>query len=375
MDDQAASEGLLLRQCEQIDGETENARKDIEKNWNDNIKQVRGDQWRLKRNPYFLANVIKNQVNRKTGYLTEVKAQFKVSAIKPNLQQASSVIYNDARAILDRSNSEDAFYRLAKFGMTLGSGFLGAMYDPLEDDIEVAFYDPRRVYIDKWITSAADLDKAQYLRIDTVLPLADIRRRFPGRGQNVKPDEKFSTYSEKSRGRLSVANSVLSEMPYPYRPRGVGISGPIPRAEIREYWIRDPQLNTQGEPLFSGGRHVIRAGKTILIDEANPYWDGTWPLVMFEWDVDYDSPWGMDEIQDLKRLQEAINRMGDAWIRNLLLGSNFRIVADLDALEPDQWKELDNEAGLIIRKKPQRQFDYQAPVQDTGVIPNSFWEY
>jgi len=358
----------VLRFLDEIDGEAEASRKEISRDWEENIRQVRGDQWRIKRSPYFLANIVKNQVRRKVGSLTEVKPQFQVRALQSLLNDASLVLHNVTKALLDRTSSDDAIYRVCHFGMTLGSAFMNTAYDPVLGDVDLSFIDPRRVWLDPTITSAADIDRrAQYVRLDTVLPLTEIRARFPGRGQLVKPDEKLSSYSMTgSRTRLSVISSVLQSMPRVYRPGQSTKSGPIPRAQVREYWVIDPQLDWHGFRMFPGRRHFIRAGNVILDDRVSPSWDGGVPLEMFEWDVDYDSPWGLPEVGDLRRLQEALNRMGDSWVRNVLLGSNFRVVADVDAIDPDQWDKLDNEAGLVIRKRPNRQFEYQPPAIDAA---------
>lgn len=361
----------LLRWLDALDSEGEATRREVSRSWDENIRQVRGDQWRIKRPPYFLANMIKNQMKRKIASLTESKPEFKVSSRKPGLENVSRILYYSAKAIFDQSHTQDAMYRACQFAFTMGAGFFETVYEPEIDDIVVRYVDPRRVYIDPGITQSGDLERAQYTRLDSITPLADLRRRFPGRGSLVQADERYSSHSEGSKGRTSLLSAALTMMPRPFKSGHATKSGPIPRCEVREYWIRDPQINLEGNLLFPGGRHVIRAGNIILRDEPNPYWDGKPTLDMFEWDTDFESPWGMDEVQDLRRLQESINRMGDAWVRNILLGSNFRIVADVDALDPEQWDKLDNEAGLIIRKKPTRQFEYQPPIPDSGAIPNA----
>jgi len=350
----------LIRFLDAIDSEAESTKREVSRPWEENIRQVQGEQWKIKRAPYFLANIIKNQVKRKVSAITEMRPQIRISAQKPGLTKAASVLYNSARSIFDRNETDDTFYRLCMFAMTLGPGFLSTTYDPIEDDIMISFVDPRNVYLDPGVRASSHLRQAQYVRIDTPISLADIRRRFPGRGALVQPDERLSSYAEKS--RTSLISAALSMLPRPYHPGVSRKTGPIPRAELREYWINDPQINTEGEPLFPGGRHVIRSGNLILVDESNQYWDGEWPIDMFEWDVEFDHPWGTGDIGDLRRLQEAINRMGDSWIKNLLLGGNFRVIADMDALDPDQWDRLDNDAGLIVRKKPNRQFDYHPPI-------------
>lgn len=345
-----------------IDEEADASVRDRHKVWEENIKQVKGDQWRFKRAPFFLANVIKNQVRRKVATLTESKPQIQVRARRPNLDKSSSILYNCSKAIFDRNHTDDAIYRVSQFGMTMGCAFMGIFHNKIHDDIDLVFIDPRRVRLDPMITAAADLDQAQYIRLDTVLPLHQIKTAFPGHGARVVPDERLSSFTPSTRTSRSLYPMTAGSLPRPYRHGSPTKVGAIPRAEIREYWIKDPQLNHLGNELFPGGRHIIRCGNVVLVDEVNSYLDGAWPLEMFEWDVDYESPYGLDEVQDLRRIQEALNRIGDSWVHNILIGSNFRIVADLDALDPDQWDKLDNEAGLIIRKKPNRTIEYQPPV-------------
>lgn len=360
-----------LRFLDSLDGEAEAAKRDISRSWEENLRQLRGDQWRVRRSPYFLANIINNQIKRKAGFITESKPQVRVSATKIGLTKSATILYNAIRSIMDQNNTQDALYRMVYGAGGLGCGFLGSPYNPVTGDVELTNIDPRRVFIDPAIETSSKLGEAQYVRIDTVMTLADIRRRFVGRGALVKPDERFSSFPESSQRRTSQTAPSISMMPRPYRPGGTRRSGPIPRAELKEYWIRDPQINHEGDLLFPGGRHIIRAADIVLKDEANPYWDGGWPIDMFEWDVDIDHPWGIDEVQGLRRLQEAINRMGDAWVRNLLIGSNFRVIGDLDALDPDQWDKLDNEAGLVIRKKPARELRYDPPVPPDPNTPGA----
>jgi len=367
----SSEEREVLKFLDAVDAEAEADKNEVSRPWAENLRQVRGDQWRIERAPYFMANIIKNQVKRKVAGLTESKPQITVSARKAGLSKSEQVVYNSVKAIWDRSQTEDALYRMAFFGMSVGCGFLRTVYDPIRDDVFIEFVDPRRVFIDPALSSMSCLDDAQYIRVDTVAPLADIRLRFPGRGQAVKSDEKYSSYNPAPKTRTSVIASVLQAMPRVYKPGGSPKAGPIPRAELSEYWIADLSIGHDGGLLFPGGRRIVRAGNVLLVDEANPYWDGKQPLEGFEWDIDFDKPWGMDDVQDLRRLQEAINRAGDAWIKNLLVGSNFKIIADLDALDQDQWDKVTNEAGLTIKKKPQREFRYEPPVQLGAEVPQA----
>jgi len=225
----------LLRFLDAMDSEGESIKREVARSWDENIRQVRGDQWRLRRPPYFLANVIKNQMKRKIASLTEVKPRFRIGSKEPGRELAANELYQACKAILDQSHVQDSWYRMAQFGFTTGSAFIQTTYDPVIDDIVLSYIDPRRVYIDPGLMAASELGTAaQYIRIDTIMALADIRRRFPGRGSLVKPDERYSSYAEGyPKGRTSLMSSVLSMMPRPFKWGQPVKVGPIPRTEVR----------------------------------------------------------------------------------------------------------------------------------------------
>ena len=203
-----SSDAKVIQFLDSLDSESEAAKKDIQQKWEENIRQVRGDQWRLKRSPYFLANIIKNQVRRKVATLTESKPQIQVRSRKGNLHKSANILYNAAKALFEKNNTDETIYRVAQFGMTMGSAFIGVFFNKAIDDIEIVFIDPRRVYLDPAITAAADLDKAQYIRMDSVVPLAEIRQNFPGRGTLVQPTTKPGMYgSNNPRSRWSIVSA------------------------------------------------------------------------------------------------------------------------------------------------------------------------
>lgn len=357
----------ILRFLDGLDSESASAREYAGKHWEESLRQLRGDQWRMNRPPHFMANIIRNQVERKVAALTEVKPTIKVVGTKPGISNAAFVINQAIKSIWDLNQMDSVLYRLGMTGMTLGSGFLYTYYDPSLNnflgDIAIRHIDPRRMLIDPMVMEAEHLHQAAYMCMETFDTLGNIRQRFPGRGMLVTPDRKYSSFiSEKHRSQnVGVLSSVLRSFPQIFKPGPAIKEGPIPRATMREYWLRDPQLGQDGQPLFPTGRRIIRAGDIILSDEKNPYWDGMFPIDMFDWNLDFDSPWGIGEVNELRRLQEAFNRIGDGIIRNALLSNNVKVIADMDALEPDKWDELTNEGGIIIKKRPGRELTYEMP--------------
>jgi hypothetical protein len=367
------NETQLLKFLDGLDMEGESARSIISKNWDESLRQLRGDQWRMGRSPHFMANIIRNQVEKKVASLTEVKPTVKVVPGKIGIGNAAHIINQAIKAIWDRNLLDMALHRMAMTAMTLGSSFISTYYDPAANnyigDIAIRPIDPRRVWIDPAITEAERLREASYIITESFDTLGNIRMRFPGRGMGVKSDMRYTaslmTRHKQSSGLMS---AVLRSFPQVFKPGGGVKEGPIGRAVVREYWIRDPQLGQDGKMLFPTGRHIIRSGDIVLADEANPYWDGMWPIDMFDWSMDFDSPWGLGEVSELRRIQEAFNRIGDGIIRNALLSNNIKVIADMDALEPDKWDELTNEGGIIIKKRPGREISYDMPKEMPGYL-------
>lgn len=359
----------LLKFLDALEDEGRAAREYSAKHWDESIRQLRGDQWRMARNPHFTMNIIRNQVERKVSALTEVKPTLKVSPTKQGLDNAAQIMNQSIKALWDMQQVDQTLHRLCVSAMTLGSGFLTTYWDPAANnytgEIMIRMIDPRKVIIDPGVTEAEHLKYAAYVMTESFDTLNNIRMRYPGRGLLVKPDKKYSSqlharHQQAGRGGAGILSAVMRSMPTVFRNNPVK-EGPIARAEIREYWVSDPQLGQDGQPAFPTGRHIIRSGDVILRDEVNPFWDGMWPIDMMDWNMDFDSPWGLGEVQELRRIQEAFNRIGDGLVRNSLLSNNVKVIADMDALEPDKWDELTNEGGIVIKKRPGREITYDFP--------------
>ena len=364
------AERTLLDTLNAMDGEAEAAKKDVQKRWTENLKLARGEgQWKASRQPLFLMNMIRRQCQRKVAQLTESKPTFSVVSRLKHLMTASKVLNETCKAILESQEFYLTVERLARFGYHMGNGFLYTAYDPTLDfgqgDVGIYTLDPRYVYLDPAATEAAHLQRqASYVRWDVVTTLAQVRRDYPGRGALVTPDERYSEYEEiKGMGSTGVVSAALNLLPRPFRPRAASKRGPIDRVVLKTYWYQDPDRET-----WPGGREIIRAGDIILKDRPNKYWDQLLPIDMVDWDMDLDHPWGHDDVQDVKKLQEALNRLGDAIMRNALFNSQAWVIADVDALDAETWNKVTTEGGLIVKKRPTREFKRESPPQLPGYL-------
>jgi hypothetical protein len=105
----------------------------------------------------------------------------------------------------------------------------------------------------------------------------------------------------------------------------------------------------------------VVAGGTVLVDEPNPYWHRLYPIEMLDWGVESEHLWGVSEVKHLRSAQSAIERLASQMLRNATLMNNLKVVADMNALDPDQWDALTNRPAIILRKRPNTQIQFESP--------------
>lgn len=341
-----------------IDSEITTNRR--ERKWEDRAEswlQWRTGQKTGRGNPIFAANILGNLVDRKVALLTQAKPEIRASARKPDLGESSEVLTNTSRAILDQNNFDALVERAGDLACTFGYVGFNTAWDPNADfgqgDIVISALDPRLVAFDERIKSTLDMPSAMYIRIRRPMALLDVRRIWKARGALVKPDESVSSYR---------SDFAPVSDPYAKRPLRTSSlrSSAYPYTWVDEYWVRDDQRGDDGEYLFPDGRVIHRGtGGIVLDDGPNPYWDGGWPTDIWDWRLDPDSALGRSDVAELQKLQETYQRLGNSIAQNTLLSAVLTIVADVNALDPEQWKLLDNRAARIIKKKPGKEFKFE----------------
>jgi len=243
-------------------------------------------------------------------------------------------------------------------------------------DIDFIVKDPRSISFDPAITRGSDLDQAEYIKIEEIIPMDIIKARYGPKADEIKADARVSTFADNF--QTNFQRGLLRSAVERVTGKTLDRSGPVQRVILKEYYIKDRRRTLKGDGLlpiiddltksaedggvpFPGGRRVIRVGNTILEDTFNPYWDGMAPIDMLSWKLDPETPWSADEVGSVKRLQEAINRSGDAYAGNLYKNSIVRAVLDYGALTPTERNKLSDMAGQIIEKAPGRQLDIMVP--------------
>ncbi len=375
----------LIKILTLVDEECETQRAKLVQRAKDNLEIVRGPgQWKMKRNPYFLYNVIEKNIEAKVSKLAEVKPTIRIMPDRPGVEESCEVIQQCVEAIWDNRHMESRIERLGYFGAIMGAGFAGTPFNRElnngDGDIDFVARDPRSVGFDTAIVDSTDIDQGEFVQIQDVMPLDIIQHTFAGRGSMVTRDDRLSVFDEPGKSTLGAIKTAIQRW-QGGASKGQVKGSAIPRCMVKEFWLKDRRDSCEdsgifpiiegltkyaenGKP-FPGGRRILTSmgdgGMIILNDEYNPYWDGAPPTDMLSWRVDLESAWGPDEVQRMKRVQEAINRIGDAYTKNMILNSVERMVVDKGALDKDELEKLSNEAAQIIYKNPGREFKHDVP--------------
>lgn len=373
------SESELINFLDQLDEEGQTANEELSKRFAENIDLFRGKQWKSKTTPTFINNIIEQAISDKIGKLSESKPEITVLPVVDGLGKSAELLTKVCSSIWDKRRLEYKTERLALFGALAGAAFMGTPYNPRLSnglgDVDIVIKDPRSCLIDISVCASEDADLGEYCRVEDFIPLDIIRAEYPGRGALVTPSERASGYDSKQND--STAAKIRGAYTRMMKGKQQDTRSAIPKAIIREYYIQDRRASIEdlgvvpivenltehaenGIP-FPGGRRIIRAGNVILKDTFNPYWDGAYPIDMMSWKLDVESAWGQDDVQGVKRMQEALNRIGDAYTKTTIMNAVTRVVMETNALSPTERNKLSNEVVQIIEKAPGRSFEYQVP--------------
>ena len=321
--------------------------------WTADIAQARGEQWGdPKSSPMFLANYISNLLLKKQALLTESKPILDVLVKSPGLYETSVVLKKTMDGLWDELKVQIALEQSAAFLETLGHFFWRIFWDPTANfglgDIAITAIDPRLMRLDPGITHVYDLQEGQYIIEDEIVPYGWVCKHFPKVASNVEPNVNLSIL-----GNDQAQKGFFKRWLYK-RSADIADSA-MPRVWIRRYWITDPALDDDDKPMFPGGRLIIRTGDDVILnpseetEQQNPYFDGLWPYEMLDNRPDIDHPFGKSEVEPLKRLQEAVNRMGHTVVRSMIKNTDW-VMSDANALTPDTIAALKQLEQVVIEK-------------------------
>ena len=362
-EERARAENLILTFLSSIENEAISAKEDRYGEWERNLDYVEGKQWDSGPRPAGLAQVTINSlwrlIRQEAALLTDAKPTVKVVARSPKLFEAANTLNKLVQAVFQKEHVDllivRAVFDLAVFGVSYWKVIWDAMANGGLGDVVIRRIDPRTILVD----DVANLVDAQYIGHITDVPLAEVRRRFPGRGMLVNATTRPGT--------LPIRISAK------YRGSRTNLMAPsaVARAQLREWWIKDPSL--EGDSFrFPGGRVITAADNIILQDMASPYilpWPGPW--VKFSLPSPQDTAWPPASVSHLVELQKYVNLVMSNILDQVRFVTQGVWLMDADALPPESKKKLMRPIppATLIEKVPGKEVRWErlADVSPTAI--------
>ncbi len=372
--------GALNEYLDNIESESSRATKEYRQDWEELIRWYRGLQWQQKLPSHripFTANYTNVTVKRLVALMTDTKPTIDVHSRASGLSELTGEVLVPAlRALWDEQGCDQRFAgSVLPLSIITGACGVNIGFDPTVGslgEISINIVDPRSMILDPAVTRTVDLDHAEYSGFQTVVSLSRLRQLFPRAAMDVKPDAQVSRFLDRQQGVGSGIDSPGHRIVAKILRQGATESYAVPRVRVQEFFIRDTRTVKEFPKEFQehcfergltlddmpwpGGRRIVRAGenKKILYDGPNRYIDGKTPLVMYDWGLETEHPWGASEVKLIKSLQAILNKLGSSIVENAIKMNNNIWIGDRDALEKREWGELNDAPGLLVKVKPGR---------------------
>ena len=307
---------------------------------------------------YFDCNFVGAFIDRMVAQLTDNRPIIRLENRKAGISKVARSVEKVIQCVWDESKVQRGLFKLANNAAVNRSAGLYTGFDTETDTPVVELLRIAQVLVDPNVVESGQLDSAEYVRIERVMPLAEIRAKFPGRGSLVKSDVNISQLGQEPKKRSSMLDGLRST---------TTTRDTIPRARVYEWFIQDRATSDTGDRLFPSYRRIICSDDVVLWDGPNPFWDGRIPVDWFDWMVDPEHIWGHGESARLRKMQLAFNQLIDGLIENQLLTNIISIVGDADSLPPEMWKKLQNiKSSLLLQKKNRNSTLNVTPPQPFG---------
>lgn len=345
----------LISFLAKLDEEAKSWKGVWDKRWDRNVSSLRNEmKFTTDIEPMFYAPLIGPSIKRKAGMLVENKPVFDVKVRKKGLMATAETLKRLSAASWDEQKVPMSMETLAYHLGAFGNGFFKISYDKDADygdgDMTICCIDPRMIFLDPAVSRAIDVgnpDTCMYIREDSVVSLSWIRKKFPKEGAKVEPDNLLTFSSDETRHSISYFKRMMDK----FRGENKAAESAIPRCMLKEYWINDGETD--------GGRHIFMVNNNLVLnpakkDQLNPYFDKLWPYEMLDNEPDMDHPWGHAEVDAIRKLDEAVNRIGHHFIRAIVRNVPWNIV-DTNSVSPETLQDLKELEEVIIEKTAGRQ--------------------
>lgn len=302
-------------------------------------------------------NCIGRNIETAEALIEEMHISAEVQPREP-MDEIQAALYEAAKtAILDREENQSAIRRASKYSRIVGCGFVKVDWDPsLCDglgDVVYKCWPSEDVYLEP---GAHDVHEARWMFAETRMSLAEAQKRWGvedltaaqpkddelGKREDAgEPDESaISKWTNTVETDGSVGDSMT-----PLLPASGFFAGGSRKTEVivQDWWIRED------EEKFPYGRHILRVGKKIVVDEPSHFEHGQWPYARCVDQEDPKSPYGDTAARQAIELQRELNLVESLIALNIHLGTASPwILYPQSGIDPVELQKLGNQAGKVI---------------------------
>jgi hypothetical protein len=335
------------------------------------IDYLVGKQWTKKRPSYRAApvnNRVWGLVWELVSTLTDIRPTFEVRATDPDNPKRKNLatkLTQTTRSWWLSNNIDLSLAMGIVYGLLCMGYFKLSWNEELKlgkGDIELIPLGPNDVLP---LKARTDIQQAECVIYRSVQSLGWFQRKFPLRGNMVRPDSNYSDFSMGAGNRPSYFTQSLWDSISPQMKRVMGVeqqsrSSVYPMALYREFWFRDYSINTSnktvlmgrpgaiwsywvepGEPLYPRGRLIVMGGDEWMADIPNPYLHGKYPFGALRLNA---VPWqftGLSEVRQMMPMQDVINNVLAGILDMIKKAVNPIFYAPESAFSDSVWDSLD----------------------------------
>ena len=370
--------GRLSSWCDSAFDEAVAGQQDVPeiKEIQSSLDYLAGLQWK-ENMPSYRAKPVSNETLsmfwETVGLLTDVKPMFQISDMggEGSYSQVESILNKMARGWAKQTSFERTLAFCTMFGMLTSAPAKiywnpfakGHSGDVTDGDIAFDFMPPSCLL--RLGKGGDDIQQDECVIHRHMETLEWIKRAYPRMGVLVKPEERASKYT------ASTSSVTVSPQFYPQlsggmaRMMGVGeknsIESVYPKAEVREFWMKDATVNESGNVIWMGpegafwrysvkpgqklyprGRVVIRANGVTLYDEPNPYFHRKFPFAVLGL---YSVPWqayAMSVVGPWCKQQDILNQIMAGVLMCVKKAISPALLAPRSAIHPEALRAIDS---------------------------------
>jgi hypothetical protein len=365
----SSEEQALVKMVMKKFNQFKKVRNRYDKNWMNFYKLFRGAQWsgnRPKWKNSEIINLIFPTIQSQIPLQTDSRPKFNFLPTEPTDAEFAAIMDKVGECDWDKYNWMDVLFSVLLDGYVFGSGVSSMGYNPgAEFGVGAPVYqdeEPLYCYPDPECQDVNDPNSEGFFHVKPT-PTARVRRDYPQRADEIKPDIKDWVKQEKTSLKQDDFGIMYTDRDMPesgYQTHAD--DGNIPRTLVFHYYSKpddveqDVEEKEDGKKVYTArkkypkGRYLVVASGIVLRDGPLPFEDGLIPFSKYD---NYKLPrefWGISEIEQLESPQRIFNKILCFALDSLVYAGNPIWVIDTSS-DVDE-ETLSNIPGAIVQKTP-----------------------